>query len=219
MRKILLVALIVGILAAGGCAGARYQVQVNGYTEGQAATVWPPGATFVVLDNKEAQNPLLEQEIKAKVERLLNQRGYRLAPLGQAAYVLAFTYGSGAAARTSLAYPNYAANVGFGLGGGYWGPSFFLWPGFVAYPTRTEAWYDRWLLINVFEARPFRETGQRRTLWVGEARSSGTSQDLRVAVTPLLYATFARFGQNTGKAVSVEVDPQDLGYKEMEQAR
>jgi hypothetical protein len=118
-----------------------------------------------------------------------------------------------------LAYPNYGGNVGFGVGGGYWGPSFFLWPGFVTYPTRAETWYDRWLLINVFEARPFRETGQRRTLWVGEARSSGTSQDLRAAVTPLLYAAFARFGQNTGKAVSVEVDPQDLRYKELEQAR
>jgi hypothetical protein len=211
--------LVLSALIASGCAAAtRYQVQVNGYTEGQSAAAWPPGAVFCVLENQNAQNPLLEKEIKAKVERLLDQRGFRLAPLPQAQYVLAFTYGSGPAASAPLTYPDYGANLAVGLGGGYWGPSFFFWPGMLAYPARTQPWYDRWLLINVFEARPFREAGPRRTVWVGEARSSGASGDLRATIKPLLWAAFSQFGQNTGKATPVEVDLQDLRYKELDLA-
>ncbi|MBM4283704.1 MAG: DUF4136 domain-containing protein [Deltaproteobacteria bacterium] len=219
MNRPLPALLLVAMLSATGCVGATYSVQVNGYTEDRIQAPWAPGAAFCVVENRDAKNPLLEREIKAKAEQLLSQRGFRLVPASQAAYFLAFTYGLGPAANVPWSYPDYAANIGFGIGGGYWGPSFFLWPGFASYPSRPQSWYDRWLLLNVFEAKTFREKGERRTLWVGEARSSGASGDLRQAVNPLLFAAFARFGQNTGQAVTVEVDSQELRYRELEQAR
>ena len=41
---------------------------------------------------------------------------------------------------------------------------------------------------------------------MGEARSTGASTDLRVAINYLLLAEFQQFGRNTGKAVGVEIN-------------
>ena len=78
-------------------------------------------------------------------------------------------------------------------------PFFSFYPG-------PESRYDRWLLINVVDGKYYREKGQFQTVWVGEARSTGTSQDIRVAINYLLLADFQQFGQNTGKALGVEVN-------------
>ena len=43
-------------------------------------------------------------------------------------------------------------------------------------------------------------------VWVGEARSVGTSSDLRQVLNYLLVADFKEFGKNTGKAVTVEIN-------------
>ena len=64
-----------------GCASIRtYHMQVNGYTEEFAAAPFSPGATFFVMENQQADNPLLEKEVKAKLEYLLRQHGYLLVP-------------------------------------------------------------------------------------------------------------------------------------------
>ena len=42
-------------------------------------------------------------------------------------------------------------------------------------------------------------------VWVGEARSLGTSSDLRMVLNYLLVADFKEFGKNTGQAVTVEI--------------
>ena len=44
-----------------------------------------------------------------------------------------------------------------------------------------------------------------RPVWVGEAHSLGTSSDLRSVLNYLLVADFKKFGQNTGKAVTMEI--------------
>ena len=56
------------------------------------------------------------------------------------------------------------------------------------------------------DGKYYREKGQFQTIWVGEARSTGTSADLRTAINYLLLADFQQFGQNTGKAVNVEIN-------------
>ena len=103
--------------------------------------------------------------------------------------------------------PDYYTSYGFGLGGGSGcrvSPFVFAAPFFTFYPG-PESRYDRWLLINVADGKYYRETGQFRTVWVGEARSTGASQDIRVVIDYLLLADFQQFGKNTGKAVTVEV--------------
>ncbi len=199
-----------------GCGATTQQIRVNGYTDPKvtpAAII--PGRSFAVVENKEASNPLLEKEIKDKIEKLLTQKGFSIVPFDQADYYLFFGYGIGQDRNVSVAVPyGYGSGFGFGIGGGggsyYRGSNVFVAPfigyGFPAYP---ETIYDRWLLLNVVDGRYYREKGEFRALWVGEARSSGTSSDLRVLIDYLLLADFQKFGQNTGKAVPVEIHDYD----------
>jgi hypothetical protein len=63
-------------IATFGCASARmYQVQVNGYTD-SAAPLLAPGASLFVIEDQKAQNPLLEKEIKGKIDNLLVKHGF-----------------------------------------------------------------------------------------------------------------------------------------------
>ncbi|MBW1992595.1 MAG: DUF4136 domain-containing protein [Deltaproteobacteria bacterium] len=205
------------VLLAGGCASV-YRVQVNGYTDPAAPVAFHPGATFFVMDPQKSPNPLLDKEIKAKIHRLLESRGYVLVPFAQAEYYLFFTYGMDTTSGASAA-PEYSVGVGFGFGDYCSDYSYFFWPGYVYYPRYMEPLYDRWLRLKVVEAGPYRETGQLRTLWVGESRSTGTSSDIREVINSLLVAAFSRFGQNTGKAVTVELRPQDPRLRQLEVVR
>ncbi len=204
MKKILLVMLIMASLS--GCA-TTYNIRVNGYTDPAAPGVVTPGSSFFVIENQKAANPLLEKEIAEKINKLLTQQGYQIVPYEQAQFYLFFSYGLGQERAASVAMPDYYTSYGFGFGGGTgWrgSPFVFAWPFFSFYPG-PENLYDRWLLINVADGQHYRQTGQFRTLWVGEARSTGTSQDLRVIVNYLLLADFQQFGRNTGKAMTVEI--------------
>jgi len=211
---------IIIVLGLSACVTANYQVQVDGYTDPGAAAEILPGSAIFVIDNKEAQNPLLAKEIKAKINKLLEKRGFQVVPFEKAEYYLLFTYGIGQPQRVTQTIPDYS--VGWGMSVGYPvapGPYMFLWPGFVTYAPYTETLYDRWLLLNVIAGKPYREKGQFQTVWVGETRSTGTSADLRVVVNSLLLAAFEQFGKNTGKAVGVEINSQDPRFKELETVR
>jgi hypothetical protein len=212
--------LLLGLVSLGlfGCASVRtYHVQVNGYTEQFAAAPFSPGATFFVMEDQKAANPLLEKEVKAKLEQLLKQNGYLLVPYEQAQYLLRFAYGLGAPETVSVAVPDWS--IGFGFGSGYWGPGAgygFYWPGWGPYYTETQAIYNRWLRLTVVEGRQYHATGQATPVWVGEARSSGTSSDLREVLNPLLVAAFEQFGRNTRKAVPTRIKQNDPRVSELE---
>lgn len=201
-----LLALLIALAASGlgGCGPTLYQIHVNGYTDPAAPGAILPGGSFFVIENREAKNPLLEKEIKEKIVRLLEQRGYRMAPYEQAQYYLFFTYGLGPERSASVVMPEY----GWGFGTGYgWPGAYLLVAPFFSY-SGGESLYDRWLLLNVVDGQHYRERKEFRTLWVGEARSTGSSADLRVAVNYLLLADFKELGSNTGRAVTVEINEQ-----------
>lgn len=205
-----------GLLALFGCAGV-YEVRVNGYTDPAQPAAITPGATFSVIENKEAKNPLLEKEITAKINKLLLERGYRLVPAQQADYFLLYSYGIGAGGAASVTMPSFGVGVGYG----FWASRSYgmFWPGFYNYPAYADPLYDRWLLINVIEGRPYRDQGQSKTVWVGESRSTGTSADIREVINSLLLASFKQFGTNTGKAVEVDIRQDDPNLKALEKVR
>ncbi len=204
-------------LAVAGCAPATYRVAVNGYVGGTAPLALTPGAGFFVIENKAAQNPLLEQEIRAKINNLLEAHGYELAPFEKADYYLLFSYGIGQGQTVGVTMPDYYPSWGIGFGSGYPLSYSLLWPGYLPYmPYYPTTLYDKWLLINVIEGKVYREQRKFNTLWVGDARSRGPAADLRVVVNYLLLADFKEFGQNTGKAIKVEISEDDLGLKKLE---
>ena len=202
--------IVVGLWLSGCSTAATFTVKVNGYTDPGTSGLIKPGGAFFVMENPETKNPLLEQEIKGKIIKLLERRGYFLTTFEKADYCLFFAYGMGEPRTAGTAVPDYYGSVGWGVGGGYgwggWGgPSVAIgipWGG----STDSAVLYDRWLLIKVVEGPAYRTQKTSPPVWVGEARSLGTSSDLRLVLNYLLVADFKEFGKNTGKAVTVEIN-------------
>ncbi len=206
MPKTILACCLLTALVLAGCGPLTYQVQVNGYTDPTAPSVIAPGGTFFVMENKEASNPLLEKEIKEKIVKLLESQGYGSAPLDKAQYLLFFGYGMGGGRSVTVVFPDYYPAWWYP---GYPRSYFFASPFPAYYYPYTETLYDKWLLVKVVDAKAYRDKGEFKSIWVGEARSTGTSADLRVVVNYLLRAVFQQFGKNTGKAVIVDVSEND----------
>lgn len=207
----ILLPIIFGLLLSG-CAPFICQVQVNGYTDLRAPALITPGAGICVVENQQAPNPLLEKEVKGKIHKLLEKQGYQISSFEKADYYLFFGYGIGPGRSVNVVLPDYS----YGLGLAYSWPRsyFFVSPYFGYYPV-AELLYDRWVLLNVVDGKLYREKAEFRSLWVGEARSTGTSADLRVAINYLLVAAFQHFGKDTGKAVTVDLREQDPGIREL----
>jgi hypothetical protein len=206
--------LVIFLLGLGlsGCA-TYYNIKVNGYTAPKTAEQLKPGGFFYIMEDKEAKNPLLETEVREKIVRLLEGHGYPVtSSFDKADYYLFFKYGMGQ--PQSVGVTDYYGSVGWGFGwGGGWGwgyggPSVGIWaPPYGS--TEIVTLYDRWLQINVVDGPLYRTQKVSRSVWVGEARSHGTSSDLRTTLNYLLVALFNHFGQNTGKVIDVKLKQND----------
>jgi hypothetical protein len=194
-----------------GCASARtYQVQVNGCTD-SAAPLLAPGASLFVIEDQKAQDPLLEKEIKGKIDNLLVRHGSLLAPSDKAQFCMVYTYGLETSGTVTVAGP-----IGPGRGWEGFGYSAYLPARGGPYAFDTVTLYDAWLRLTVIEEKYYRETGKSRTVWVGEARSKGTSSELREVLSPLLIAAFEQFGKNTGKALPSWIKQDDPRVRGLE---
>jgi len=214
MQKALgFLAIVVAGLWLSGCSSfASYTIKVNGYTDPSAAAQVKPGGFFCVMENKEAKNPLLEAEVKAKITKLLLTHGYPVTSFEKADYYLFFGYGIGEP-RTVINSTDYYGSIGWGGGygwggrGGWGGPSVYVGMPWGGYSDSTTL-YDRRLMINVVEGPAYRNQKISRPVWVGEAHSVGASSDLRTVLNYLLVADFREFGKNTGKALTMEIKEQ-----------
>jgi hypothetical protein len=212
----LLTLMVIGLCLAGCSLRSVYNIKVNGYTEAGTPRPIKPGGSFFVITNQEAKNPLLETEVKDKIIKLLLSHGYPDTTFEKADYYLFFGYGMGEPRSVSVVVPDYYGSIGWGMGCG-WGPGCCGW-GWPAFSLAVPTWgayvsettiYDRWLLINVVDGPAYRNQKLSRPVWVGEARSTGASSDLRTVLNYLLVADFKEFGQNTGKAISLDLEEND----------
>jgi len=183
---------------------------LNGYTD-KAAPSLTPGASLFVTQGHNVQNPLIEKEIIRKIENLLVKHGYILAPHDKAEFFLFFAYGLGAPQTMSVTGP-----LGPGRCFSELGYSAYLPTAYGPYCTDTFSLYGRWLRLTVVEGKYYREKGKSRTVWVGEARSTGVSSNLREVLGPILIAAFEQFGKDTGKAIPAIIKQDDPRVKELE---
>lgn len=201
---------VCAMVIASGLSGCSYtyNVRVNGYTDPAIS-----GDSFFVMENKDVKNPLLDQEIRGKIGHLLAQQAYSLTGYEQADYYLFFAYGLGEPHSVTVVMPQYYLCSGWGPGWGPYPSCYMMSPPLISSIPYTTTMYDRWLLINVVDGKHYRESGKFRTLWVGEARSTGASADLRSIIDYLLLAEFQEFGKNTGKAIIVRIKEQAPAQK------
>lgn len=210
----LLAILILGWCLPSCSSVATYTIKVNGYTDPGTQAQVRPGGSFFIMENPDAKNPLLDKEIKEKLNKLLLTHGYPVTTFDKADFYLFFKYGMGDPQSVSVTAPGYYGGIGWGVGfgGGGWGwggPAAYVGVPLTGYSADVTPLYDRWLQLTVVEGPPYRTQKLSRPVWVGEAHSVGASSDLRTVLNFLLVANFKEFGKNTGKAVTREINAQD----------
>jgi len=212
-KTIFLILLTLGLFLSGCAEPRKYQVQVTGYNPPGAVVLPPPPAAFCVVTNREAKDPEMEKEFKAKIEKLLGIKGYIITAFEQADYYLVFAYGQGQGGAVTVPMPVYGPRT-YPYAGGYYLPyGFAPLPDY--YAPGVQQLYDRWLVVNVIEGPRYRDKREFQRLWQGEARSTGFSPNLRATINFLLVTLFEDFGRSTGRGRVVEVSEEDFRAQEL----
>ena len=192
-----------------GCASAGFrQVSFAGETS-TAGSSPANGRTVHVVQNGQMKDSALEMRIRYRLEEFLLSRGYTLAGADTAdLYVLA-TFGAGERMVASIAPVHRDAEVkeerdadGRVIRRTY-------------VPERTD--YLRvplvknsiWLQVLSSDARHYRQTGQVRNLWRGEASMIAQSATIENFAPFLMVAALKYFGRGTSDIVTVDVRDRD----------
>lgn len=178
-----------------GCA-VSYSVGVNGYSSsGQTLQIHQASTIHVVVDSN-APNPILEQEIGMKIQKILNTKGYNIGT-EESNYYLLFDYGinSGRTVTDTITLYHPSAYYEYPFSGVYW-------HGYTTYMPYSTVVYTRWLLLRLIDGKAYRTSQKAKPLWIGEVMSAGPSSDLRELINYMLIAAFEHFGEDTGKRVN-----------------
>lgn len=184
------------LLLSSACARPpRYQVYVTGYTGGTATSI-SAGASVAVMENPEAPNPLLEQEVVGKVRRALATQGFPPAPLNAADVVVILRYGADSRlefGEETQYVPGQQSTVKDSSGkviGTVTSDA-----SSVTVPT-TSTTQLQWLTMTALDGRRYRESKPGKPLWIGETKNSGANLDLRSMLDYFVIPTVAAFGRN-----------------------
>jgi hypothetical protein len=185
-----------------GCE-ASYNVGVNGYSSTGQVLQIPYGTSITVVTDSNAPNPILEREIRTKIETILSEKGFSVKT-DRADYYLVFNYGIDSGRAVTGAVPVWYSDAycyypyGYGYRHGY-----------VAYAPYTEVVYTRWLVLKIFDEEAYRASKKVEPLWIGEVTSVGLESDLRELLNYMLIVGFEHFGQDTGRRVSEVISEKD----------
>jgi len=214
IRKTLLFVLLVLFLS--GCA---VNIQTTGFLDRSGGiSALAKGASFAVIENPDAANPIFDKEIKRKIERLLVKEGYRIDAGDKSRYLLSYSYGIASGLRsttvTSYGPPPQTQIITVTDGKGGVATQTIMTPGTASVIPVVSVEYTKQLMLKIREAARAAGDGRRENVvWMGETLSMDPSSDLRSDIDYLLVAAFMYFGQDTGKQVSVSLDRGDAAVE------
>ncbi|HCO93804.1 MAG TPA: hypothetical protein DIU00_07635 [Phycisphaerales bacterium] len=193
--------LVIILICTAGCT-TTYMVRVNGFSEIDEP-IKDKASIYVTVDPN-SQNPIFDNQIKAKIEMLLKSHGYVPAPdVEQADYRLAFRAGLDSqrvTGYTSLHRPF------MGFHNRFRGDYNF---GYTTYVPYSETIYNQWLIMKVFSAGRTAASEAGQVVWIGEAMTGTGDADLRHVVNYLLVAGFEFFGVDTKRQMTLKISPED----------
>ena len=199
-------------------AGCGMDIRTTGFLDRMAgATALRQGAAVAVTENAQAENPVFDREVKAKIEKLLDRCGYRIAAPGDAEYIVTYGYSISAGLRSSAVTsygPPQTQIVSIPDGRGGVTTRAITTAGQPTLVPMVSTEYTRQLTLKVATARR-EEDKKGHVLWVGETHSTDPSSDLRADIDNLLVVTFRYFGQDTGRQVRVNLSPDDPELREL----
>ena len=208
--------LVIVVLVFSGCTPV-YRVQVNGFADSDYAGRIVLNAKIYTVENTTAENPLFDKEIKAKIDKILKNKGFILSNKETADLLCAFNYGVGIG-RTQVGSvpvqsPPITSSVVVSNQGGASQTTAIMTPGPTSYVPYARTDYDRWLTIVISDARSYREAKKEKVIWYGDIISSGSSRDLRTVMNYMLIAAFEEFGKDTKKGITIEIKENDERVK------
>ncbi|HPL68066.1 MAG TPA: hypothetical protein PLG94_16155 [Smithellaceae bacterium] len=208
--------IIVLVLLAFGCTPV-YRIQVNGYADPDQIGKITQKANIHVIENTKAENPLLDKEIRTKIEKILKNRGLILSNIETADLLCKFNYGMGMGltriGSIPVQSPPVTTSVIVSNQSGAAQTTTLMTPGPTSYMPYARTEYDRWLNIVVLDARSFRESKTDKVIWYGEIISSGSSRDLRTVMNYMLIVVLEEFGKDTKKGIIIEIKENDERLK------
>jgi hypothetical protein len=206
MKIVRFISLVI-LLALTGCA-ANYRVVTNTYLD-QSTGLWPPNASFAVVTNPSVPNPIFDREVKAKIEKLLRAKGYKVTSLAEADYQILFSYDISGRTET-VSRHEYVTGPPIiqrfqVTGSNTYQTAVTAGYSYLTVVPETYTVYSSRFFIRVLDAKALQETKEEKVLWVGDTINESDTSDLRLLIDYLLVATFQYFGQNTGRNVEVTV--------------
>ena len=214
--SVMAIIFVIVVLVFSGCTPV-YRVQVNGFADPDYAEHIVRNAKIYIVENTKAENPLLDKEIRTKIEKILKGKGFILSNIEAADLVCAFNYGVGIG-RTQIGSvpiqsPPITSSVIVSNQSGASQTTAIMTPGPTTYVPYARTDYDRWLTIVTSDARSFRESKKEKVIWYGDIISSGSSRDLRTVMNYMLVVAFKEFGKDTKKGITVDIKENDERVK------
>ena len=214
--RLRLTLLICGLYVAAGCTG--YNIRVTTYLSHELGFPAPRSDIRVgVVTRSEPAEPLLEAEVKRKIEWLLRDRGYAVGPVEDCDYMLTAFFAIDAGTTATRSYPVYhpgrRTTRHLRTCRGEWITEITRLPGRTTYRSRSYTYFTRHLGMTLYHRQRWLAAGEEdiaeAIAWRSDATSRGDSSDLRRVVDYLLVAAFGFFGEDTGKQVPVSLATSD----------
>jgi len=207
---------VILLLVALSCGCARYQVAINGYRDVPivAANAFRQGASFYIRPSKDQANPLLEAQIRNKIEQLLEFSGYRTVRTPEEAdYYLAFTYQGGTPRTVSqlepLPYSSTTRTIQTFTENGEVSTTVLIYPEFTDYTYRQVTVYTSQLRLYAIDPARRQDAANEEAVWIGESAYTDRDPDFREDINYLLAGLFRYFGDDTGRQVTTTLKPSD----------
>lgn len=210
---------LASILAASICLTSctqKYLVSTNTFIDSKIIPQgFPQNTKFVVIpvDGKS----LFSDEIRHKIEKILESKGYLIAhDTSKADYGVFFDCSISSEAGT-ITVPRYIPGQTQTTKGNVYGS----YGNFASYNQTTQSsgttvyipqdyiYYIRTLQVSVYNVDRLQNHKLELPIWSGSAVSSGENGDLRTAIDYLLVSTFDHFGKSTGKIVQRSLKTED----------
>jgi hypothetical protein len=211
MRLTSCVSTIVLALASYGCAAGFHQVSFAGETS-TAGAAPPQGRTIHVVRNTQMQDTVIESRIRYALEAFLLDKGYTIASADTAELYVLATFGSGERmiASTAAVFRPAETKVERGPDGQVVRRTYA--PDRMEYLRLPLIKNSLWLQVLSSDAKYYRQTGQVKNLWRGEAVMSGMPDKLPGFAAYLLAPAFKYFGKGTNDVVVVDVRAGDVAW-------
>ena len=214
-----ILAFFLPVFFLSGCA-TYYAVTVNDYLDTtETPEPIPAGASFYVLPNENEKNPILDNEIKSKIEKLLLESGYKISSYEKAELYLNFTYSVSSGRRETQIRPVF--NVGETgtiqtyKSSGESSTSIITMPGYTSYVPYRITLFTSSLTLDVLDAASLRSNKQKKIVWIGENSSTSQNSEIRDTINYLLVAAFENFGKNTERSIKAEISTGDPRIKQI----